>query len=777
MKLARFSPLSALLPVCLALLSAGAQTTAPTTAVGSTSSVQPVTVKMRAAGTIGSINVLTQGSPNLDFKLSTGGTCAVGTAYTAGQTCTVKFTFSPTHPGIRYGAIDIYNNASPASSIGTAFAQGTGNGPQASFTPPSQKAIAGNNGDPDYVVAVDGAADVFVNGMGYKGVEEFVASSGYETVKKFGTEANYSLGIAVDSAGNVFFTDIDNGLVKEALAASGYSNIVTIASGFYLPRGLAVDSIGNVFVADTYHNAVKELVAASGYSTVNVLGSGFNLPVALAVDVSGNVFVSDAGSHRVLEILKASGYLTVQQVGPVFSTPANGLCCDPNGIVLDGEGDLFVSELSSSGIRSIGEIVAQGGYTVIKTVHTNSHSADVTGLAIDGGGNIYANDSGGLTKLSFGDPPAYTFAATEEGKTSTDSPLTVTVSNGGNEDLHISSLSYPPDFPEASGADCTSSTDLTAGNSCALKIDFSPLVSSATGTSTSLHEKVGLTDDNLNVATTDQSIAVNGVETFTPPTLTTPAPSSVIPGTSATFSWTPGDATTFQFRLGTKLGSNDIYGSGPTNATSETVSNLPQSGTIHARLYYMVGGALKALDYVYYTQAGMTSPAPGPLSGSTVTFTWHAGSATAFQLHLGTTPGAYDIYSSGQTTGTSETVTNLPTNGETIYARFYYLYNSVWQYIDYTYTAANQTALTTPTPGSTLSGSTVIFSWNPGSATTFQFRLGTTLGSNNLYGSGQTTKTSETVSGLPTNGSTIHARLYYMVSGAWQYNDYVYTAQ
>ena len=54
----------------------------------------------------------------------------------------------------------------------------------------------------------------------------------------------------------------------------------------------------------------------------------------------------------------------------------------------------------------------------------------------------------------------------------------------------------------------------------------------------------------------------------------------------------------------------------------------------------------------------------------------------------------------------------------------------------------------------------MIFSWNQGTAATFQFRLGTTLGSNNLYGSGQTTKTSETVSGLPTNGSTIHARLY-----------------
>jgi hypothetical protein len=32
-------------------------------------------------------------------------------------------------------------------------------------------------------------------------------------------------------------------------------------------------------------------------------------------------------------------------------------------------------------------------------------------------------------------------------------------------------------------------------------------------------------------------------------------------------------------------------------------------------------------------------------------------------------------------------VTNLPTNGETLYARLYSLINGAWQYHDYTYTA------------------------------------------------------------------------------------------
>ena len=53
-----------------------------------------------------------------------------------------------------------------------------------------------------------------------------------------------------------------------------------------------------------------------------------------------------------------------------------------------------------------------------------------------------------------------------------------------------------------------------------------------------------------------------------------------------------------------------------------------------------------------------------------MTFTWTAApGATGYYLRLGTTAGANNIYGSGEITATSATVSNLPTNGETIYAR------------------------------------------------------------------------------------------------------------
>jgi hypothetical protein len=51
------------------------------------------------------------------------------------------------------------------------------------------------------------------------------------------------------------------------------------------------------------------------------------------------------------------------------------------------------------------------------------------------------------------------------------------------------------------------------------------------------------------------------------------------------------------------------------------------------------------------------------------------------------------------------------------------------------------------------------------------------VGSSNLYNSGGTTATTETVSGLPTTGVKVYARLYQKIDAKWQPTDYTYTAE
>lgn len=275
----------------------------------------------------------------------------------------------------------------------------------------------------------------------------------------------------------------------------------------------------------------------------------------------------------------------------------------------------------------------------------------------------------------------------------------------------------------------------------------------------------------------------------TGPAITSPAPTSTLAGPSVTFTWSGGTvgATAYQLWLGsTGVNTNNLYSSGVVTGTSVTPNNLPSNGaTIYARLYYEVNSVWGHVDYLYTAATGpaITSPTPATtLAGPSVTFTWSAGTvgATAYQLWLGSTgANTNNLYSSGVVTGTSVTANNLPTNGETVYARLYFEVNSVWSHVDYIYTAATGPSITSPAPTSTLLASSVTFSWSPGSLspTAYQLWLGSTgVNSHDLYASGATSATSVTVNHLPTDGSTIYARLYYEIGGVWSHVDYTYTA-
>jgi hypothetical protein len=223
---------------------------------------------------------------------------------------------------------------------------------------------------------------------------------------------------------------------------------------------------------------------------------------------------------------------------------------------------------------------------------------------------------------------------------------------------------------------------------------------------------------------------------------------------------------------------------------SEGVSGLPSNGeTVYVRLYWLIGSTWSTADYTYKASgspapAALTTPTPGTtLSGTSVPFTWSAGNATYYQLFVGTTGvGSHDVYNSGPVKVTTESVTGLPSNGEKVYVRLYWLIGSTWSTADYTYNATGSptpAALTTPTPGTTLSGTSVNFTWDPGNtAKTFQLFVGTTgVGSHNVYNSGAVTATTEHVNGLPTNGSKVYVRLYWLINGAWSTADYTYKAQ
>jgi hypothetical protein len=279
--------------------------------------------------------------------------------------------------------------------------------------------------------------------------------------------------------------------------------------------------------------------------------------------------------------------------------------------------------------------------------------------------------------------------------------------------------------------------------------------------------------------------AVNGLAT-----LTAPAPGSTLTGSSATFIWSPGTGPTeYALWIGTTgVGSSNVYIQSGTTATSQAVTDLPTNGTtIYVRLLSKINSVWQSAEYTYIAaaQAVLNTPAPGSvLAGPSVKFTWTSATGSGNQgywLFLGTTGvGSKNLFDSGQQAATSATFSSLPTNGVTIYARVYTSYNGTLVYNDYTYKSASQAVLTTPTPGSSFTGSSATFDWTAATGSGNQgywLFLGTTgVGSKDLYDSGQQPATSATFNKLPTDGATIYVRLYTGYNSTLVYNDYTYTA-
>jgi hypothetical protein len=497
-------------------ISAAAQTSFGAVNIGS-STASAVTVAIPNGGTLSSIDVLTLGAPNLDFTDAGGGTCAIGTAYAS---CTVQVTFAPKFAGVRYGAV-VLSDANGV--VGTVYLQGTGVGPQTTFQPGIQS-IVDFGGEVDGIanwwpegVAVDGNGNVYFSNshQPYQLFKETLSGGIYTRSTMPTSSLGDPFGVAVDGAGNVYIADCDNfRVLKETPSAAGYSES-TVASFPFVdgsaPVGIAVDGSGNVYISLGSEAGIvyKETLTSTGYVQSTVV-SGLPSDATIAVDGNGNVYVAvnEENGGIAKETPSAGGY--TQSTIPVRG---GGI---PVGVAVDGSGSVYIAYTDSNDNGQVFKETATANGYIQSTIPT-SGLIEAFGVAVDGSGNVYIADyyNGRVVKERLADPPSLSFATTPQGSTSSDSPRTVTVSNIGNAELNFSALSYPADFPEASGitGDCTWNTLLSAGGTCTLTIDFTPNEPLSGNTSSMLTEGLTLTTNTLNTTATQQAVTVIGTET------------------------------------------------------------------------------------------------------------------------------------------------------------------------------------------------------------------------------------------------------------------------
>ena len=139
-------------------------------------------------------------------------------------------------------------------------------------------------------------------------------------------------------------------------------------------------------------------IAGKAGSVGSIDGTGnaaqFNGPAAVAVDGAGNLYVADYYSHLIRKVAPFGTNWVVTTLagsagsaGLVDGTNTDARFNGPNGVALDGDGNLYVADRGNKAVR---KIVASGTNWVVSTIATGFSA--LGGCAVDGAGSIFVAD-------------------------------------------------------------------------------------------------------------------------------------------------------------------------------------------------------------------------------------------------------------------------------------------------------------------------------------------------------------------------------------------------
>ncbi len=168
---------------------------------------------------------------------------------------------------------------------------------------------------------------------------------------------------------------------------SGSVDGVSTNAEFNGPQGTAVDANYNVYVADTGNSTIRKLVFGGGNWVVSTIagiagtnGSAdgtnslarFNNPEGITVDGMGNVYVADTGNSTIRKLVPIGTNYVVSTLAGAAGTngSANGTNSlarfnNPQGITVDSEGNLYVADTLNDTIRMMTPV---GSNWVVSTI-------------------------------------------------------------------------------------------------------------------------------------------------------------------------------------------------------------------------------------------------------------------------------------------------------------------------------------------------------------------------------------------------------------------------
>ncbi|KYG72216.1 hypothetical protein MB14_09250 [Roseivirga ehrenbergii] len=232
-------------------------------------------------------------------------------------------------------------------------------------------------------------------------VTTFAGSNSRGSTDGRGEEASFDrpVAIAVDGLDNLYVADYGSHKIRKitpngevsTLAGSGYSgsiDAIGLDARFNRPHGIAVDGSGNVYVADLDNHKIRKITPSGNVTTFagsgiqggndgNGTSASFSSPSGIFVGGAGNIYVVDYGNSKIRKITPAGDVTTLlgseNSVNNDFGGSGYGETptSNPNGIVSDALGNIYVTDVRNHTIRKVSapQIVLSGNSTGNRGAH------------------------------------------------------------------------------------------------------------------------------------------------------------------------------------------------------------------------------------------------------------------------------------------------------------------------------------------------------------------------------------------------------------------------
>lgn len=258
------------------------------------------------------------------------------------------------------------------------------------------------------------------------------------------------------------------------------------------PAGLASDAQGNLYIADRGNNRV--LGFTPNGARFSYVGHVLDAAAVAVYAPGGQLYVASPASNRVFSIdLKSSDVNVFAGTGAfpassgpataeLNSSPANAALGAPEGVAVDGRGNVFISDTSANALVRVD---AKSGALSAIAIQSSLNSPGA--LAIDRSGDVFLADRGNERLLEFphlgsqAPDPSVTLSPStadfgDEPTGGTAPAQTFTLANNSTAPLSLSSSSFtfaganPLDFAESNNCVPT----LVVGASCQISVTFTP---------------------------------------------------------------------------------------------------------------------------------------------------------------------------------------------------------------------------------------------------------------------------------------------------------------